>query len=189
MKTIIEDIRCFIEIEKAAVKENSGRQRVYPRPKIPVLDFTEIAYALTPQTKLKVRVMLDTGCDLSLVSPRVTEELDEALRKEARADQSLPSVLPIERRIKFYERCVKEDDQSLPDYRDDDDELLYAPAFDLLLFFTEHDSYRSGYGFLQPFGWNFEDFDIWLGRDILNQLVFSFNGPGETVSISDPAKS
>src|ERR1051325_5759702 len=107
MKTIIEDIRCFIEIEKAAVKEDSGRLRFDPIPKVPVLDFAEIAYALTPQTKLKVGVALDTGCDLSLVSPRVTEELDEALRREARADQSLPRVLPIKRRIKFYERCVK----------------------------------------------------------------------------------
>jgi hypothetical protein len=175
-----------MEMEEAKVKELSGQLSACPRPKIPVLTFTEIASAHAPQTKIKVRVMLDTGCDVSLVSPNTIKRLDEALRRERVNDATLLDSLPIERSIKFFDPCIKEGNSLVDDYYDEDDDRYYAPAFDLLLFLTQKNAYRSSYGFLRPDGWKFENFDIWLGRDILNQLIITFDGANETVTIKDP---
>lgn len=69
----------------------------------------------------------------------------------------------------------------------------FWPAFALSFLFPEGEEYRSVYGFIVPEKTDWEmDFgiaDVWLARDILNQLHVTFHGPNETFTIMDPARS
>jgi hypothetical protein len=59
----------------------------------------------------------------------------------------------------------------------------------LTLFLTPEDNYSSEHGFISLHGWDFEGAEVWLGQDIFNKLVVTFDGAGGKVSISDPDKT
>ena len=66
------------------------------------------------------------------------------------------------------------------------------PAFALSFVFPKGETYSSIYGFIVPekIDWDL-DFgvaDVWLGRDILNQLYVTFHGPDGTFTIVDPVR-
>jgi hypothetical protein len=67
------------------------------------------------------------------------------------------------------------------------------PLYDLIFLFPNGEDYSSTHGSIvaEKTDWE-KDFgiaDVWLGRDILNQLHVTFHGPNETFTIMDPARS
>ena len=61
-----------------------------------------------------------------------------------------------------------------------------APAYDLKLVFPGNHSYSGCIGFIAPEDHEFDLGDVWLGQDVLNQLVVTFDGVNGTVTIVDP---
>jgi hypothetical protein len=59
------------------------------------------------------------------------------------------------------------------------------PAFELAFVFPGGHSYSSRFGLVAPADWDFDVADLWLGQDILRQLVVIFDGTHGTVSITD----
>jgi len=84
--------------------------------------------------------------------------------------------------LKIYER------RQFSYYSDVNKRESFQPAFPLALSLTPSDRYSSKYGFISPsvYSFNFDSFDVWIGRDILNQLICTFNGVDGTLTIIQP---
>jgi hypothetical protein len=148
MKTVLEDHLCYVEIEQS-------------RPRLFVLE-AAIAFCHTLDVQVKVKALLDTGNDITIVRPEKVLELEEYLKV----------MLPVGRTFLYYGA----DGSEKPE-----------PAYDLAFIFPGGHSYSSGYGFIAPSNWYFGDIaDVWVGQDIFSQLVTTFDGAKGTVTIIDP---
>ena len=186
MKEILREALCFRDMGQYEFIDDSGLGQMR-RPRLPILHDAWVAHAHIPEVKVRVKVLLDTGTDITVFHPRVLSELEEAAAKRIASGQ-MQSDVP----IPFHE------ERFIPHWRngDENDDLkvlksgeLFYPAFPLTLFLTPEDNYSSEHGFILLKGCDFDIAEVWLGQDIFNKLVVTFDGDGGKVSISDPHKS
>jgi hypothetical protein len=170
MKTIVEnslyDTECALS--PAEVIENDESEiKEMTRPLLPVLKECWIAASHDPSIRLPVKVLLDTGCDITIVNPTLVDELDDALKKK----NTDPSYVHPARKIKFYTG-----------------KKMFQKAYELSIILSVDGDYSSQYGFIAPEDWDFEGMDVWLGQDIFAQLIVTFDGVNQTLTIADPAR-
>jgi hypothetical protein len=162
MKKLLED-DCYVDIGVVGVEEN-GR---FYEPKMPLLPVTEklsLCYRYDDSVCVPVRALLDTGNDITLVKPETVRRLNKELNFD----------IPQFRKTRFMGK----------------NGWKYEPTYKLALVFPGGQVYSSEYGCISPVAenWDFEDMDVWVGQDIFNQLVVTFDGPGGggKVTIVDP---
>ncbi len=178
MKEILREVSCYQEMGRVKVKDGNNQTGSMVRPKLPILRNVSLAYSLAPKIKLSVTALLDTGNDITIVNPQTVKRLEREIKRQVESEAvkaDFPLVLPVERRIEYYEENNKLDP--------------FQPAYDLAFFFTDADGYSSPYGFIAPEEWNFENIDMWLGLDVFSKLVVTFDGVRQLVTIADPNKS
>jgi hypothetical protein len=156
MRTVVKDYPCYLKMGDVDI-EVGGKGEKMPRPKLIVIE-GRVAYRLKSDTVVPVEALLDTGNEVTVIKSEKIRELET----------SLGFRLPVKRKIQYYGF-----------------EHL-QPTFDLAFVFPEGHPYHSKYGFIVPTYWDFDVADIWLGQDILGQLVITLDGVNETVTIVDP---
>lgn len=156
MKTVVKDYQCYLKMGDVDT-EVGGKGEKMPRPKLIVIE-GHIACRPKSDAGVPVEALLDTGNEVTVVKSEKLRELEA----------SLGFRLPVKRKIKYYGF-----------------EHL-QPAFDLTFVFPDDHPYHSKYGFIVPTYWDFDVADIWLGQDILGQLVITFDGVNGIVTIVDP---
>lgn len=156
MKTVLKDYPCYLEMGDVTVEMN-GKAGEMPRPKLIVIK-GEMGYRHVPNISVPVEALLDTGNEVTIVKSEKFSDLEAGLGFR----------LPVKRKLKYYGH-----------------EQL-QPTFDLAFIFPGQHQYYSDYGFIVPGHWDFDVGDVWLGQDIFGQLIVTFDGVNETVSISDP---
>jgi hypothetical protein len=186
MKEILRDVSCYREMGTYEFIDNSGLGTIR-RPRLPILYDAWVAHAHLPEVKVQVKVLLDTGTDITVFAPRVLRKLEEEAAKHIAAGQ-VQSDLPIpfheERTIPQF--SAEEEQEGRKELTDEE---IFYPVFPLTIFLTPEDSYSSEHGFILRQRLVFDVAEVWLGQDIFNQLVFTFHGREGKVSISDPDKS
>jgi hypothetical protein len=122
----------------------------------------ELFWRSRPELRVPVKVLIDTGCDITLVAAEVMRRLERAVQA------ATGELLPLERRI------------------------LYAgtaqPAYDLafLLPETGH-TVHSPWGFICVARHEWGDgVDMLLGQDLINQWLLTIDGIHGTVTIAVP---
>jgi hypothetical protein len=160
MRKVLTDFACY-EDRVTEVEEEGGVRRQIAAPRIPVIGKLRVSSLDNPLTTVEVRALLDTGNDITIISPDKVRELEELLNQDI-----------------FQLRKVRYWGMRYVDYE---------PAYPLALVFSEEGRYSSLHGFITPSedNWDFEDFDMWIGRDIFNQLIVTFDGERGTVTILD----
>lgn len=146
---------CYLEMGSVPT-EVGGKDEEMPRPKVIVVK-GRMAHRYEPDKSVPVEALLDTGNDVTVVKPEKFNDLEASLGYR----------LPVKRKIKYYGH-----------------EPL-QPTFDLAFIFPGDHAYYSKYGFIVPGRWDFDVGDVWLGQDIFSQLIVTFDGVSETVTISD----
>lgn len=103
---------------------------------------------------VKATALLDTGTDITTVSHRLVETLEDALG----------GLIPVERRV-----CSRGS---------------MRPALDLAFVLPNDDATacESAYGFIH--GDDLDLGDLWIGQDLLNQWIVTFDGPAGTLTIA-----
>jgi hypothetical protein len=175
LREIIKEVSCYRVIGKVGVRQQGGVRDSMPRPTLPILYDAWVAYGPAPDARIAVKVLLDTGNDVTIIDPKAIQRLEEEIRSKIEAgeiEDSVPAMIPAERSFQYYHNTT-----------------TYQPAFDLTLFLNDEDKYTSDFGFISPEGWPFEGVEVWLGQDIFRKLVVTFDGRGQTVTIADPEKA
>ena len=166
-KTILENIPFSPERDPGSVwvsEPDGSRETRMPKLPLPVLAQATIAGIHNPEGQITVNALLDTGTDITFVNRSIIERLDREFAKEE-------GPVPLARQINNYDNVsnVK----------------AYQKAYKLKLTLGGH-SYASVYGFIVPQVFLFEGMDIWVGQDILQQLIVTFDGPKKTITVVDP---
>lgn len=117
-----------------------------------------LVYRCLPHTRIAVEALLDTGCDITIVKPEKIKELENRL----------DYMISPERTV-FY--------RGFP-----------VPAYDLAFVLPTGHPLSSHYRVIAPPREEFDVADMWLGQDIFNQLVITFDGINGTVTIARPGK-
>ena len=172
LKEIIKDVSCYRDMKTTRVRQG-GKHYSVPRPTLPILYDAWVAYGPAAGARLRVKVLLDTGNDVTIIDPEAVQRLEEEIRRKIDAgeiEDSVPAMIPAEKHFEYYHNAA------------------YQPAFDLTLFLTDEDRYTSDFVFISPEGWPFEGIEVWLGQDIFSKLVVTFDGPGQTVTIAERQK-
>lgn len=185
MREILRDIPCYLDMgESYVITEH--RPGLLTRPRLPILCDAWVAHSLVPEVKVLVKVLLDTGNDVTIIEPQVVHTLENEVKERIASGEvkvSLPIPFPIE---KFIPHCGRE--QNEKDFHQPRPEDIYQPVCALTFFLTATDNYSSELGPIVMNNWDFEGVEVWLGQDILSQLIVTFNGVDGTISISDPNK-
>lgn len=184
MKEILSNVPCYRERGEYTVFGDPEHTSL-PYPRLPVLHDAWIAHSLVPEVKIPVKVLLDTGNDITIVEPQVLFRLEAEVQKRVDAGEvkaSIPIPFNTERAIPHASNDLEDPGQPPP-------APGFFPVFTLTLFLTPEDNYSSVHGVIARSGWDFEGMDVWLGQDILSQLKVTFDGVGGEVSILDPAKT
>lgn len=161
MKTVLQDFQCYVG---GLIKVIEGkRQKMMPQPRLAVLENLSLSYLHEPTKIVQVRALLDTGNDITIVRRKKIWDLEKILNLQIYA----------RREFAYYDLNNRES---------------FQPAFPLALSLTATDRYSSKYGFISPSSstFNFDGFDVWIGRDILNQLICTFNGVNGTLTVIQP---
>lgn len=139
------------------VKVEAGGKTVdWERPRQFVLQNGLLAYQHWPDVQIPVEALLDTGTDITVVKPEVIRRIERQIGK----------TLPVERRIEQGPKL--------------------EPAYDLMYVLPGGYQCWSRYGFIASTSVDFDIGDVWLGQDVFNKLVITFDGPNGTVTIVDP---
>jgi hypothetical protein len=190
MKEILRRVECYKELGEYEATNDFGDEWL-GRPKLPVLRKAWVAHRLIPGVKILVQVLLDTGNDITIVDPEVVKKLEQEAEAHVAAGEIL-STIPIpfhqERAVRHQgNKTTVESSVELEGFiLGQPNKVSLQPVFPLMLFLTPEDGYASGHGFISHHNWDFEGVEVWMGRDIFNQLVVTFDGPEGRVSISDP---
>jgi hypothetical protein len=171
MKTILDKVPYDTERAQQPIEvRDNSRSKIEEmrRPLLPVLKECWLAASHNPNVRIPVNVFLDTGCEITIVKPSVVDRLEKALQS-----QTTPFYINPTRQIKYYYHPSS---------------VQFQNAFDLSVCLSEDCTYTSEYGFIAPIGLDFEDMDVWLGQDIFEQLIATFDGVNRNVTIVDPAR-
>jgi hypothetical protein len=164
MCDVLRDHACYVELGPVEVEED-GKRSYWPRPRQAVLEGS-IVLRQEATVQVSVQALLDPGTDITLVTLDKLRELE----REVEAQSGEKQYIPVRRRFRSVIRG----------------QISWEPAFNLAFVFPAGQRYSSRYGFIVPRGWSPDVGDVWLGQDILSQLVVTFNGPEGTVTIVDP---
>lgn len=130
-----------------------------PCPPVPLFNSFTISFQKSGVLYAEpVEILLDTGTEITLIKPEKLGQLES----------KLPYFLPIQGRIYF---------SGVPE-----------PSYPLQLVFPHGQSYSSPYGIVAPTTIELDIGDVWVGQDILLQLIVTFNGVERTVTIEDPSR-
>ncbi|MGE3538962.1 MAG: hypothetical protein AB7N91_16205 [Candidatus Tectimicrobiota bacterium] len=137
--------------------DGSGGSFTPQTPPIPILNNCAILPKDTGVTHEPVEILLDTGTEITLIKQEKLQQLEDRLQYP----------LPIQGRIYF---------DGVP-----------QPSYSLQLAFPTGRPFSTDYGFvaLAETDKVFDVGDVWLGQDILSQLIVTFNGASGTVTIED----
>ena len=184
MKEILKEYPAFLKLPEAKLRDKQGDSWV-SRPKLPILQEVWIAYPGDLETRIQIKALLDTGCDITLINPVTVRALESRLKTKwkGRAEFAIP--LSVEKKFKFWDSSLESDKPNL----DIDPDTVFEPLYELVLFFTPEDVYSGEFGLLSPSSWIFDNgIDMWIGQDILRQLIVTFNDE-KWVTIVDNNKS
>ncbi len=160
MRTLLRDYEGYQQVGNGSVSvrlNNPSREVRWFRPRLPIVPGF-IAFWHILSTKVHVQALLDTGCDITIVKPEKVWELEKS---------------PHKRRMLPATRHIAHDGE-------------FQPAVDLAFLFSDNDCYSSRFGMIVTSKWKFDVADMWLGQEILRQLVVTFDGVQGTVTIIDP---
>lgn len=142
------------------IEMEEGRQTFsMQRPRLPFVDNCALIFSspAVGQAQVEVDALLDSGTDITVFKKGKFHQLENDLGGLA---------IPIDRHIRF--------------------EGKWHPAFDLTFLFPGGASYSSQHRFIRLPDDTFDIGDIWVGQDLLNQVVVIFDGPAGTITITDP---
>lgn len=166
MKTILEKVpydRSRDSGTAQVLERDHFDETRMPRLPLPVLAESAIVAAHNSNVQIPVKVLLDTGTDITLVNPAVVNALNSMLG----GDSGDP--IQLSRKINFFNSPG----------------TSFENAYKLGIVLGGY-KYFSIFGFIAPRNWDFEDMDVWMGQDILQQLVVTFDGPERTITAMDP---
>lgn len=132
----------------------------FPRALLPAVKEAWIAAPNEVDVMIKVKVLLDTGNDLTIVNPQIVRELERSLETSG-------SFIPMCRKVKYY------------------DNGLFEDAFELTLTLPGGYQYSSQIGFVAA-NRPYEQWDVWLGQDFFERFVVTFDGPAQTITVDEP---
>ena len=138
----------------------NGRQTFFMRrPRLPLVDKCTLAFSSPAigQAQVEVEALLDSGTDITVFKNEKFQQLENRLGGLA---------IPLDRHIRFENKRY--------------------PAFDLTFLFPGGAAYSSQHRFIRLPDDKFDFGDIWVGQDLLSQVVVTFDGPARTITITDP---
>lgn len=132
-------------------------------PDLPVVP-GELAFQDSPGSRVEVSALLDTGNDVTIVSPVKVRELERRMN----------SLLPVLGQVEYAQPGRRE------------------PAYPLGFVFDgdhhDHLYFAIDYPFISPADWVFDVADLWLGQEVLSQLEVCFDGVNRMVTLRDQAR-
>lgn len=165
MRTILENYPCSERIPDVRVKV-SDEEQIWPSPRIPLLKGGAVAGIgdTSRDGRLDVSALLDTGNDLTIIRPDKVIELERLLNCR----------FPVNKSILRY------------DVEDAVDK--WEPSYNLVFVFPGDHAYSSTLGMIAPRNFPWDIGEVWLGQEILSQLILTFDGIKGTITIVDPNK-
>jgi hypothetical protein len=161
VRILVKDLACLADVGVVPV-EIAGATVDRARPKLFIMEQCRLGCPLAGKEQLPVRVLLDTGNDITIVRPESVKALEALLEVDIQPAGNYP----------FYASSGEPE-----------------PAYLLTLAFAAGDvEYYSTHHFIAPANWDFDVADVWLGQDIFSQLCVTFDGPAGTVTIVDPGR-
>lgn len=162
MEIVLDTFACAESLGEVSIEMNGDSVELWPQPFVFILD-GQVACRSSEDAGddilLRARALLDTGTDVTVINPKMISDIEN----------ERGMMLHPERRI--------------------DCEGEMRPAYDLTYVFPGGYSCSSKYGFISMASHFFDQYDLLLGQDILNQLVITFNGIRGTVTILAPDNS
>jgi hypothetical protein len=164
---IISNHSCYkkaLGAKISLVDEEEGSSEEHERMSLPILEDVHITLPGLPDPRIPVDALLDTGCDNTIVHPKVVEQLEEEMDLDT----------PLKRRRVAYKSAGRQ---------------FNDPVYALAFVFPNGHVRSSRFGFIAPAAGQFDAASVCIGQDVLSQLVVTFNGLAGTVTIEDPLLS
>lgn len=128
-------------------------------PLLPSISEVLIGPTHRPEVSIRINVLFDTGNDITIVNPRIIEDLDSLLEEGK-------DLVHVTRQIKYYENGS------------------FEKAYSLVLILPGGYQYSTDIGFVAA-QTDFEAWDVWLGQDFFERFVVTFDGPAQLLSVAD----
>lgn len=158
MEHVVKDHPGYKDAGKIEM-EDGRRAFLMQRPRLPFVDQCALAFSSPSvgEVQIPVNALLDSGTDITVFKKGKFHQLENLLGGLA---------IPLERHIRI--------------------ENTKYPAFGLTFLFPGGAAYSSPYRLIRLPDDRLDIGDVWVGQDLLNQMVVTLNGPAGTITITDP---
>jgi len=161
MNTVLDKYPSHRDLGGMEIGDELNPSRV-PRPKVHVVKGDLVCRLDLPDQRwvIGIEVLLDTGCEITLISDSKVKELEDLRKLDLHA----------ERKVMVRGK--------------------HRAAYDLAFVLPGGYPCTAPYGFVavpkDEFGNVLDASEMLLGQDVMNQLVVTFDGPNGTVTICTP---